>query len=62
MHKRMATNPKPVHKPTAGEQFEAELIEMINQQAAKMSPERRAEADRKTREIAARVRVRAGKR
>ena len=49
-------------KKRAGEQFQNELIDMIEDQAATMTPAERAEAHRKTREIAAKVRVRDEKR
>jgi hypothetical protein len=62
MLKRMATNPKPSVKKTKLDEFAAELIADINRRAEKMSPGPRAEADRKTLQIAARVRARRGKR
>jgi hypothetical protein len=49
-------------KKRAGEQFQNELIAEIEEQAAKMTPDELAEAHRKTREIAATVRARSGKR
>jgi len=61
MDKRMATNPKPSVKKTKLDEFAAKLIADINQRAEKMSPGARAEADRKTLEIAARVRAKRGK-
>lgn len=61
MLKHMATNPKPSVKKTKLDEFAAKLIADINQRAEKMSPDARAEADRKTLEIAARVRAKRGK-
>jgi hypothetical protein len=58
----MATHPKSsVQKTTKLDEFASELIADINRRAEKMSPEARAEADRKTLEIAARVRAGRGK-
>jgi hypothetical protein len=62
MEKRMATNPKSVDKHKALEDFASALITDINARAARMSPEERAKADRKTIEIAARIRAKSGKR
>jgi hypothetical protein len=61
MDKRMATNPKPSVKKTKLDEFAAEVIADINRRAEKMSLGARAEADRKTLEIAARVRAKRGK-
>ena len=62
MDRHMATNPKSsVMKKTKLDEFAAELIADINRRAEKMSPAARAEADRKTLEIAARVRAKRGK-
>ena len=61
MHKLMATNPKASIRKTKADEFADELIADINRRAEKMSPEARAEADRKTLEIAARVRAKRGK-
>jgi hypothetical protein len=61
MLKHMATNPKPSVQKTKLDKFAADLITDINRCAEKMSPDARAEADRKTLEIAARVRARRGK-
>jgi hypothetical protein len=57
----MATIPKPSVKKTKLDEFAAKLIADINRRAEKMSPGARAEADRKTLEIAARVRAKRGK-
>ena len=61
MHKLRATNPKASIRITKVDEFADELIADINRRAEKMSPEARAEADRKTLEIAARVRAKRGK-
>ena len=61
MLKHMATNPKPSVKKTKLDEFAAKLIADINRSAEGMSPAARAEADRKTLEIAARVRAKRGK-
>ena len=61
MHKRMATIPKSSVRKRKLDEFAEELIESINRRAEKMSPEERAEADRRTLEIAARVRAKRGK-
>ena len=61
MDKRMATIPKPSVKKTKLDEFSAKLIADINRRAERMSPGARAEADRKTLEIAARVRAKRGK-
>jgi hypothetical protein len=61
MDKLMATHPKSSVQKTKVDEFTAELIADINRRAEKMSPGARAEADRKTLEIAARVRAKRGK-
>jgi hypothetical protein len=62
MYKHMATIPKPSVKKAKLDEFAAKLIADVNRRAGKMSPSARAEADRKTLEIAARVRAKRGKR
>jgi hypothetical protein len=61
MNKKMATHPKSSVQKTKVDEFVADLIADINQRAEEMPPEARAEADRKTLEIAARVRKEQGK-
>ncbi|MBZ5627892.1 MAG: hypothetical protein LAO06_03405 [Acidobacteriia bacterium] len=54
----MATNPESsAQKKTKLDEFAAEVIAEINRRAERMSPEERAEAHRKTLELAARVRT-----
>ncbi len=48
-------------KKRAGEQFQKELIDMIDEAAERMTAEQRDDASRKTRQIAARVRARSEK-
>lgn len=62
MHKQMATTPKSAVRKTKLDEFADELIADINRRAEKMSPQQRAEAHRKTLELAARVRAKRGKR
>lgn len=61
MRKNMATHAKADQKSAAMEKAITDLIEEINQQAQKMTPQQRERAQRKTLEIAARVRARRGK-